>query len=157
MPDFPLHSSPFFDVREFVDRRTWQALGPKAASMVDVRIVRAADLLRKLAAVPITVNNWHFRKPGQPLFDSSGFRAIWDVTGGTLSQHRRGCAADFKSAAFSPAQLRRIILDNAAEFKAAGLTTMEDLEFTRTWLHCDVRTLVDEWADLAEPFLIVRP
>ena len=158
MADFsPLHNSPYFDVREFVDRRTWQALGPKAASLIYPPLVRVSDRLRELSGAPITVNNWHFRKPGQPLYDSSGFRAVWDKTGGNLSQHRRGFAADFKSRVYTPAQLLSIIMDNAAEFLELGLTTVEDLQFTPGWLHCDCRVLIGEWADLAEPFLIVRP
>lgn len=157
MPEFPLHGSAYFDVREFVDERTWRALGgAKAASMIDPRIVRIADRLRELAG-PIVVNNWHYAKPGQKVYRSSGFRAVWDKTGGDLSQHRRGGAADFKSKTLPPPALHALILSHADEFRALGLTCMEDLAFTPTWLHCDCRELVGEWKDFAKPFLIVRP
>lgn len=157
MPEFPIYDSPYFDVREWVDEKTWTELGEKAASMVDARIVRVGDRLRQLAGVPLVVNNWHYRRPGQRLYRSSGFRAVWDKTGGKLSQHRRGGAADFKSSQLTPAALRGIILANAAEFQALGLTTLEDLAYTPTWLHCDVRPLVADWAQRANPFLTVQP
>jgi len=153
---YPLHSSKYFDVREWVDQRTWNSLGVKAAWMIDPRIVRVADLLREKLGAPIQVNNWHYRREGQPLFDSSGFRSIWDQTGGKLSQHRAGRAVDMRSAGITPMALHNIIMAHKAEFLAAGLTTMEDVKFTPSWLHCDCRPLIPGVAP-ENDFLIVRP
>lgn len=155
MTEFPLHNSPYFDVREFVDERTWRALGEMSASLIDPMIVRVFDLLRE-AAGPIVVNNWHRKRHGT-VFDSSGFRAVWDKTGGQLSQHRCGRAGDAKSTRYTPAQLYQIILNRQDEFLAAGLTTIEDLKHTPTWLHLDCRPLVGVWKEFAKPFLIVTP
>lgn len=151
--EIPLHGSKWFDIVEFVDRRTWQALGFKAACLIDPRIVRVCDMIREKAGAPVTVNNW-FQRNGK--FDSSGYRAVWDSTGGSLSQHRRGCAADVKVLGLKPKQVFELIMDNQIEFEVCGLTTMENLKFTPTWIHVDVRPRVDGWHPKTG-FLIVDP
>lgn len=139
MPEYPIHGSPYFDCREFVDARTWSILGPKCAFLIDPKVVRVSDLIRELAGAAVKINNWHYRKRGQQLYDSSGFRAIWDNTGGSLSQHRCGRAADYKVTGFSPSLLLILIQRNKERFLEAGLTTIENLDATPTWLHGDVR------------------
>lgn len=157
MPEYPIYDSLFFDVREWVDQRTWEALGPQSASLIDPRIVHVADQLRIDTDAPLIINNWHFRKRNERLYDSSGFRAVWDRTGGQLSQHRRGFAADLKSKTHTPAQLQALIVARANKYLELGLTTMENLQYTPTWLHCDCRVLPSAWQALATPFLIVSP
>ena len=143
MPEFPIHGSPWFDCREFVDSRTWSILGPKCAFLLDSKIVRVCDLLRELSGAAVKINNWHYAKRGQQVYNSSGFRAIWDGTGGSLSQHRCGRAADCKASGYSPSLLMTLINNNKAAFLEAGLTTVENLQFTPTWLHLDVRPRLD--------------
>lgn len=156
MPEFPIHGSPWFDCREFVDARTWSILGPKCAYLIDPKIVRVSDLLRELAGAAVKINNWHYAKRGQNVYDSSGFRAIWDSTGGSLSQHRCGRAADYKVTGFSPSLLLILIQRNKAAFVEAGLTTIENIQFTPTWLHCDVRPRL-QGIHPENDFLIVDP
>lgn len=151
--EIPIHGSKWFDIVEFVDRRTWKALNYKAACLIDPRIVRVCDLLREKAGVPVWINNWF--KPGGS-YDSSGYRAPWDSTGGSLSQHRRGCAADVKVQGMTPAQVFDLIMRNRIEFEVCGLTTMEELKFTPTWNHFDVRPRIDGWHPKTG-FLIVEP
>lgn len=129
-----IHGSKYFIVEEFVDKRTFQMRGLKAAELIDLRTVKIVDLLREYAG-PLIINDWY--KGGQ--YKSSGFRAVWDQTGGILSQHRCGRAADVKSKKFKPGQLLSIIMQHKAEFMAAGLTCIESLQFTPTWLHLDCR------------------
>ncbi len=143
LPEYPCHGSKWFDVRECVDARTWRILGVKAMWMVDPKSVRNADLVREKTGAPTTINNWHFAKPGQTVYDSSGFRPIWDETGGLLSQHRRGCADDLKVRGMQPPQVLQIIMANLDEFLDAGLTTIEQVEYTRSWLHLDCRPKID--------------
>jgi hypothetical protein len=148
MPEYPLHNSPHFDVREMVDANTFKALGVNAAWLIDPKIVRVLDLLREKLGAPIFVNNWHTGGP----FKSSGFRSMSDKTGAMFSQHRRGCAADVKASGKKPAELLFIINANFEEFKAAGLTTIEDINYTPTWLHLDCRPV-----QIENQFRIVRP
>ena len=154
MSEYPIHGSKYFDVREWVDRRTWEALGPKAAWLVDPKIIAVFDLLRELAGVPVTVNNWHFERGG--LFDSSGYRAIWDTTGGRLSQHRSGRAGDAKIKGMEGNGILQIVNANKEAFLKAGLTTVENTLFTKTWLHLDVRPKI-QGANPEDGFLIVDP
>lgn len=151
--EISLHGSKWFDIVEFVDQRTCRALGFKAACLIDPKIVRVCDLLREKSGRPVTVNNW-FKRDGQ--YKSSGYRAVWDKTGGLLSQHRRGCAADVKVLGFTPRQVFDLIMDNSIEFEACGLTTMENLDFTPTWNHLDTRPRIDGWHPKTG-ILIVKP
>lgn len=153
MPDYPIHGSKHFDLREFVDARTWNVLGVKAAWLIDPKIVAICDLLREKSGAPVTVNNWHFAKPGQTVYKASGFRAIWEKVGGQLSQHRAGRAADVKVRGLIPLRVFQIIQANKAEFEAVGLTTIEDLTFTPSWTHLDCRPRLEAKTGI----LIVKP
>lgn len=148
MPEYPLHNSPYFDVREMVDQNTFKALSVNAAWLIDPKIVRVLDLLREKLGAPVVVNNWHTGGP----FKSSGFRSMSDKTGAMFSQHRRGCAADVKVSGKTPNEILFVINANFQEFKAAGLTTIEDVNFTPTWLHLDCRPV-----QIDNQFRIVRP
>lgn len=153
MPDYPIHGSKHFDVREFVDERTWGIRGIKSAELIDPKTVAICDLIREKTGAPVTVNNWHFAKPRDTVYNASGYRAIWEKVGGQLSQHRSGRAADIKVRGFSPLQVFQIINANKTDFEAAGLTTIEDLKFTPTWLHVDCRPRLDG----STGFRIVKP
>ena len=139
LPKYPCFNSPYYDIREWVDARTWNAFGIRSVWQLDPRQVRIGDLIRKKTGAPTTINNWHFVRPGETVYDSSGFRAVWDQTGGKLSQHRRGFAGDYKVRGIPPLQVCQIILANLDEFLDAGLTTIENIEFTPSWLHLDCR------------------
>jgi len=156
MPTYPLHNSQHFDVREFVDERTWNILGVKAACLIDPAIVRVCDLLREKAGVPVRVNTWHYAKPGETVYKASGYRATWEKVGGELSQHRCGRAADVKIVGLTPKAVMALITANQAEFEAAGLTTVESLQFTRSWNHLDCRPKVQGWHPV-KGFLVVKP
>lgn len=150
--EYPIHGSKWFDVREFVDLRTWNTLRERAACLIDPRIVRICDLVRDTTQRPVIVNNWHRGGP----YDSSGFRSIWDNTGGKLSQHRTGRAADLKVSGLTPLAVWQIINAHRAEFAAVGLTTIEDIKYTPTWLHLDCRPKIEGWHP-DTGFLFVKP
>ena len=153
---YPIHGSEYFDIREFVDPRTWSALKIQAACQVDPKTVACSDLLRRLAGRANVINNWHYAKPGETIYDASGFRAIWEPVGGTLSQHRGGRASDNKVKGMTSKQMFEVVMDNQALFEAAGLTTIEDPSFTVGWLHLDCRPKIKGWHP-DKGFLIVKP
>ncbi len=155
MIEFPIHNSIWFDVREWVDERTWGILGPKAAWQIDPQVIRIADVVRELSGAGVMVNNWHYRRRGQAKYQSSGLRAKWDNTGGSLSQHRRGCAGDLKVTGMAPEQVFKIIQDHKERFLSLGLTTIENLKATPTWLHYDIRPRLEGMPE--DGFLIVDP
>lgn len=156
MPEYPIHNSPYFDIREWVDKQTWQALGVRCQWLIDPAIVRVADLLRELADAPVKINTWHYAKKGEHVYQSSGYRRKTDPTGAAYSQHRMGRAADFKVSGFSSSLVHILINNNKEAFKMMGLTTLEALSFTPTWVHCDVRPRI-EGIQPENGFLIVNP
>lgn len=136
---YPIHGSKYFDCRELVDPVAWNLLNTRVAWMIDPAIIRVLDLVRELAGSAVKINNWHYAKKGEQVYTASGYRAQWENTGGRMSQHRCGRAADLKVAGFSPSLLLTLIQNNKAAFVAAGLTTFENVKYTPTWLHLDVR------------------
>ena len=156
MPEYPIHGSKWFDVREWVDPRTWELLGERAAMLIDPKMIAVANLLREISDAPTKVNTWHYAGRGERPYISSGFRAVWDKTGGALSQHRCGRAGDFKVSGYSSRLLLTLIERNKSAFLDAGLTTIERLEFTPTWLHLDVRPRLSGFHS-DDDFLFVSP
>ena len=151
MPTYPIHKSKFFDVREFVDEKTWNTFGVKAAWQVDPKIIKVANLLRKLTGSALTVNDWSWGGN----YDSSGYRSIFDDTGADYSQHRAGRAGDFKSDTHTVEEMFELVQKNKKAFLRAGLTAIENIEATPTWLHLDVRPFI-EGSMPKDDFLIVN-
>lgn len=148
MPKYPIHDSKYFDVREFVHPDVWNTFKTKSQRFVDPTIVRIADAIRERFG-PCTINDWAFG--GKRV--ASGFRAMWEKTGGVYSQHRAGRAADIKCKLATEKEMFEVINREWLTFKQVGLTRMEDVKVTVGWLHvdCAPETAKDQ------PFLIVRP
>jgi hypothetical protein len=127
--------SPNFDLRELVSPDAYTALGDNARWLLDPRLVNVVQAIREIAGKSITVNNWH----AGGTYKDSGYRMPNSVTGATLSQHRQGRAADLKIAGLTPSEGLKLIKDNWAKLAALGLTTVEDIACTPTWLHVDCR------------------
>ena len=142
-----MNISKHFTIQEFVYPELYNQWGDKSIYFLDQRIVNVAEFIREKINKPITINNWH--TGGQ--YKESGLRSLNTSTGGALSQHKFGRAADLKVQGMTPAQVLQFIKDNWAELHALGLTTVEDIAMTPTWLHIDVR-----WTGLSE-LLIVKP
>ena len=71
--------------------------------------------------------------------------------GGFLSQHKFGRAFDWNVRDITPDEVRADIMANQEDWIVAGLTTIEDGAFARTWIHGDSRyTRMDK-------ILIVQP
>lgn len=125
--------SEHFDIREFVDPETYAIRGDKSQELVDIRIVRCAELLRELTGKPVIINTWHVGKQ----YKESGLRLPTTSTGAKFSQHKFGRAIDVKVSGINAEEVRNIIRTNWKEFKEAGLTTIE--KDTPTWVHMDCR------------------
>lgn len=141
----------YFNLRELVDPNIFAARGNDCWQLLDPNILRAADWLRGIFG-PITVNNSYLGGS----YSESGLRR-WDTTtGAKFSQHKFGRALDLKfRAPVTPLQVYNHILANQAEARKHGITTVEDISKTPTWLHIDCRN----WADLDVPgtVKVVRP
>jgi len=149
MDKYPIHGSKYFDVREFVDSKTFAMLGARAEILIDPKIVRIVDNLREIAASPLYLNNWHTNGKRR----ACGYRAHWEKQGGDLSQHRCGRAADPRSLTYTPKKLFEMVMDHRLDFFELGLTRIEDLKYTPTWLHLDCAPVLIKPGE----FLIVKP
>lgn len=138
----------YFDLREFVPPEIWGRYGEKSIWFVDPKVFAIASAYREFFGVPVIVNTWH--NGGQLTY--RGYRPPDTKIGATFSQHRFGRAFDCHFVGLTVQEAYKRICDNFAPFAAVGLTTLEDVAHTPTWLHSDCRAV----ADNSKP-LIVRP
>ncbi len=132
----------YFKVQEFVPKEIYAMYGEGSIRFINPDIVRIANLVRERMGVPVTINGAGFNE--------SGFRMPDTKTGARLSSHKRGCAIDVRGS-FDPKKLYKDIVDNYAVYREAGLTTVEDIAHTPTWVH-----LSCEWTGKDE-LTIVKP
>lgn len=131
-----------FSIKELVDPETYDARGERAWELLDSRILKAIDLIRDDFG-PVVVNTWH---NGGGL-KYRGFRPHTCTVGARLSQHRYGRAIDFHTLN-APLQA---VYDAILTDKYWMVTTVEDFEATKTWIHIDCRN------NLTDKIRVVTP
>jgi len=136
-----------FFLDEFIDPITYRDFGAQSIWFIDKRIIMIAQKLRELGNNPIIINNWLIGGS----FKASGFRRPSSRIGAYLSQHKFGRAIDVKVKGKTPEEVLEIINQHWSVFKALGLSTVEDISFTTTWNHLDIRQTN------MEDLLIVKP
>lgn len=148
-----------FRIEEFVHPEIIRIRGLEAAiEHVTPFQLTYAHLLRTKSGVPITLNNWIFGGD----YVSRGTRPPWIKPrgGGSLSQHYKALALDASSNQLNTKGFYEVIMDNFDEFYKIGLTAIEDIKVTKTWLHGDGRLLRAEelWQiERDKQFKIVKP
>lgn len=139
-----------FYLDEFIHPDIYKRFGAYSMRYIDANLVNIAQLIRTLSGKPTTINNW-YNNSGHKYIDS-GLRNFYKNKYGKWSVHLFGKAIDVKVQDMTPGQVwRNIILQNLDQFKAIGLTTIEDLNYTPTWIH-----LSTEWTN-QEEIRIVKP
>ena len=119
-----------FTVKELVPPSVYQARGEASIELMDDRIIMGADWLRDLFGA-ITVNGMF----GGKVFTESGLRDPFTTTGAKYSQHKFGRALDLKFHKTTPQAVYAFIMANQDEARKHGITTVEDIADTPTWLH----------------------
>lgn len=136
-----------FQIHEFVPKETYAKWGDqKSTWFIDPLIVQIAQALRDEFG-PMVINgllNGH-------QYNYSGYRPPDCKEGGKESQHRFGRGIDSKFKNFTVQEVYKKILENENLWLKRGLTTLEDISHTPTWLHCDCR-----WTGM-DKILIVKP
>ena len=132
-----------FSLSEFIDKDTYRRFGTSSIWFIDQRIISIAQLLRDRVGLPITING------GQ--YNLSGFRPPSTKIGASLSQHRFGRAIDVKVKGMTPKEVSEEIIENFEIYKKVGLTTMENVEFTKSWNHLDCRWTNQETLKIVNP------
>lgn len=125
-----------FYLDEVIPPEIYSARGERSIALMDDRILKGLQLLRTYARVPFVINNW--QTGGK--FHESGLRLHNTRTGAKWSQHKFGRALDIKPKGMTIRQLFAILKAHEDEFVSQGLiTTVENIDYTLTWLHIDCR------------------
>ena len=140
----------YFALNEVVHPGAIQALGERAWTLMDERILRGADWLRELFG-PCTING----KFGGKGFTESGLRDPFTKTGAPFSQHKFGRALDLKFHNVTCKEVYDYIIRNPGDARENGITTVEDIAFTNSWLHIDCRLLPESFPE--NGVLVVKP
>lgn len=131
-----LQVSEHFVLAEFVPPYLINRFGPKALWYVSRFQIQAAEAVRTYFDAPVTINNYHLG--GR--FENRGTRLPNSKVGAWLSQHKYANAIDVSVKGLSAHEVYRAILDDQTFFMRAGVTTLEDVRYTPTWLHLDGRS-----------------
>jgi len=121
-----------FILQELVGPGVFEARGDRAFELLRPEALVTLDALREKFG-PLTVNNWH----AGGAFKESGLRDFTTATGAKYSMHRYGGAFDCKFQSLVTHEVYDYVLANRGEFPL--ITTVENVKFTATWLHFDVR------------------
>jgi hypothetical protein len=140
----------YLALNEVVHPAAIQALGERAWTLMDERVLRGADWLREMFG-PCTING----KFGGKGFTESGLRDPFTKTGAKFSQHKFGRALDMKFHKVTCKEVYEYIIRNPGQARENGITTVEDIAFTGTWLHIDCRLLPESFPD--NGVLVVKP
>ena len=124
-----------FIIQEFVPPEIYSQWNDKSLWFLDPVMLQLADFMREFFGKPMTVNNWD----SKGTFTLRGFRPPDTLVGGKLSQHKFGRAFDSNINDMTPRDMYNAIIANEKAFIKAGLTTLEHIDSTPTWVHCDVR------------------
>lgn len=127
--------SPNFHDYEFVPKVIYNNERLKPIWFIRPEIISLAEFYREWFDAPVIVNDWFWGG----YFHNRGFRTPNTRVGALYSQHKLGAAFDCNIKGVEPDFIRREILDHEDEFMAAGLTTLEDGAYARTWVHSDIR------------------
>lgn len=128
-----------FYSEEFLSKQTHDYIVSKGLLpqwFVDKQLVEFCEWIKsKTNNAKVVINDWYWK--GQ--YNSSALRGPNDI-GAEFSQHKFMNALDIKVKGYTPEQLRQLILDNFEYVnKTFGITTIEKIKFTPTWLHVDKR------------------
>ena len=128
-----------FCSEEFISRDLHNSIDQRGLDprwYIDKDLVKFCEWLKtECNGVDVTINNWKWGG----LYQFSGLRGPNDI-GALLSQHKFKNAIDVKVKGFTPSQIRQIILDNFIYINTEfGITTIEKIKDTPTWVHIDKR------------------
>mgnify|MGYP002626323597 CR=1 FL=1 len=114
----------------------WKKYGNNARWFVSDWQINAAEAIRAyFGNKPMYLNNWFWGGPRR----NRGTRLPNTTIGATYSQHKFKCAIDFNLKDITPQTIHNTILSHQQYFMGVGITTIEAIEDTPTWVHVDCR------------------
>jgi hypothetical protein len=130
-----------FYLSEFIDPDTYKRFGDSSIWFIDPQIIQVAQFIRTRFARSVTINGGGYKY--------SGFRPPACKIGAKLSQHRFGRAIDIKTD--NMPEIYQDILSSSKLYMKVGLTTIENIEATPTWLHLDCRWTKEDQIRVVNP------
>jgi hypothetical protein len=125
-----------FHLDEFIYPELHKQYGASGIWFVDRRIIAGMQYLRDKSGRAIHINDWAHGGTR----DERGLRHFNSPVGARLSQHKFGRAADSNMEGFTTKQYFDFVMSHEKELIEFGwITTIENIESTPTWLHCDCR------------------
>lgn len=125
-----------FFLDEFMCPEKYSQYGKNSVRLLDMRIVMGMQYIREQSGKSITINNWW---NGGSL-DERGLRLFKTKTGASDSQHKFGRAVDSNMSGFTIKEYFDFVMSHEKYLIENQLiTTIENISFTKTWLHTDCR------------------
>jgi len=133
----------YFKLHELVPANVIKDLGSELAWVtMDDRILMGADWLRDRFG-EMVING----KFGGITFTESGLRDPMTGTGSRYSQHKFGRGLDNKFKKVSVKEVYAYLIANQPEARAHGITRIENITHTPTWIHIDCGALPKSYPD----------
>lgn len=147
-----------FSIKELVHPHVYDSWGEeRIIHFLDLRVFRGWQWIRSQRGNPIFMNTWGINVPdGYPEFVDRGLRWPGKSNAGSItSQHYFGRAGDGDEPGTPAKELYEWILkpDHQKALLDIGVTTIEDIDFTETWIHLDCRN----WGHQINELQIVQP
>jgi len=125
-----------FYVDELICPEVYKVLGAtRSLTLISPKLINVVQGVRTLISSPITINNWY--NGGR--FEYSGLRPYNCPIGAKASYHKTGEAADLKFSTITPEIALELIEKHIDIFWALGLRAVENIAYTKTWLHVSVQ------------------
>lgn len=121
--------SKYFEDNELLPPESLAA-GKTVAELIDPKLLVVLDAIRETYGPTIVNGTFRGHK-----YVNSGYRSPKCKEGAPKSQHRLGKAADCKFANHTVQEVYADILKNEQKWLALGLTTLENINATPSWLH----------------------
>jgi len=123
-----------FFLDEFVTKRAYLTFGSRANLLFDPRLVEISQFIRNRLGSAVYLNNWYHGGPLQ----YRGWRPPFTTVGSKRSFHKLGRAIDMSSPKYSPKEILEIVRRNEAKLMSLGLSRVEHIDHTPTWIHMDL-------------------
>lgn len=149
-----------FDIREFVPKAVFDEFGFNFCKRFvnPVMLNYATWLKLKLQSeykceVAIRINDWHYGGK----FQNRAFRPPTSTVGKWTSTHRLAMALDMSftrkdtGATIPIKDVYHLVMDNQAGVMAIGITRLEDIKDTPTWLHSDCSYTGLDYIQIVKP------
>lgn len=145
-----------FSLQELVPPDVYTTFGSNAIWFIDHRIPYIAQEVRDILGCPVYINTWDFYKnlDFRLVYTESGFVPRYVHREAQFSQHYMGRAIDIKVPSMTVEEVFQAIIAHEPLLMQIGLSCIEDIEATKSWLHLDCRELDHVERDKIK---IVRP